>query len=97
MTLCINGSRRGCPNELKKVLPRREKTGRPKAALSQALARNIGYPKLREHLGATVAFMKLGHDYRDFAEKMDQHYPRYGDQYKLPFECDPDKDDGKGL
>jgi hypothetical protein len=27
------------------------------AALSQALTRNVGYPKLRDHLGAVVAYM----------------------------------------
>lgn len=48
----------GVLTELKKVIPKTE-TGRRKGALSQGLTRNIGYPKLREHLGATVAFMKL--------------------------------------
>lgn len=82
--------------ELKKVIPRTE-SGRRKAALSQALTRNVGYPKLREHLGAAVAFMKLSRDYLDFIDKMDTFYPRYGEQYRLPFDYDPERDDGKGL
>jgi hypothetical protein len=28
---------------------------------------------------------------------MDQHYPRFGEQYRLPFPYEPDRDDGKGL
>jgi len=68
-------------------------------ALSQGLTRNIGYPKLREHLGAAIAFMKLSQDYFDFIDKMDQHYPRFGEQYRLPLPdpYDREKDDGKGL
>lgn len=49
---------------LKKVIPKSEVTGRRKAALSQALTRNVGYPKLREHLGAVVAYMTMSKDYR---------------------------------
>ncbi len=47
----------GVLDELKRVTPK--KAGRPKNKLSQRLANNIGYPKLREHLGAVVAIMKL--------------------------------------
>jgi hypothetical protein len=86
----------GVLEELKKVIPKTE-SGRRKGALSQALTRNIGYPKLREHLGATVAFMKISRDYHDFIDKMDTHYPRFGDQYRFDFDYERDKDDGKGL
>jgi len=27
----------------------------------------------------------------------DQHYPRFGEQCRLPFPYEPDQDDGKGL
>lgn len=46
---------------------------------------------------AAVAFMKLSKDYFDFIDKLDQHYPRFGEQYRLPFPYEPDQDDGKGL
>lgn len=72
----------GVLEELKKVIPKTD-SGRRKGALSQGLTRNLGYPRLREHLGATVAFMKLSRDYHDFVDKMDTHYPRFGDQYRL--------------
>jgi hypothetical protein len=83
--------------ELKKVIPKSETTGRPKAALSQALTRNVGYPKLCEHLGAVVAYMTMSKDYPDFIEKLDRFRPRFGEQYVLPFDYEPENDDGKGL
>ena len=86
----------GVLNELKKVIPKTE-SGRRKGALSQGLTRNIGYPKLREHLGAVIAYMTMSKDYLDFVDKLDQFRPRYGEQYKLPFDYYPDQDDGKGL
>jgi hypothetical protein len=58
--------------------------------------RNVGYRKLREHLGATVALMKLSRDYHDFIDKMDTHYPRFG-QYRFDFDYEREKDDGKRL
>jgi P63C domain len=86
----------GVLSELKKAVPKNEK-GRRKAALSQALTRNVGYPKLREHLGATVAFMKISRDYHDFIDKMDTYYPKFGEQYRFDFDYERDQDDGKGL
>jgi hypothetical protein len=82
--------------ELKKVIPKTA-SGRRKGTLSQGLTRNIGYPKLREHLGATVAFMKISRDYFDFIDKMDKFYPRFGEQYEFDFNYERETDDGKGL
>jgi hypothetical protein len=80
-------------NELKKVTPRSE-TGRYTARFFQMLTRNVGYPKLREHLGAVIAVMRLSKDWYDFHAKLDRLYPRLGGstQYSLDYE-----DDGKGL
>jgi hypothetical protein len=86
----------GVLTELKRVLPKNEK-GRRKGTLSQALTRNIGYPKLREHLGATVAYMTISPDYPAFIKTLDTHRPRFHDQLELPFEYRPDEDDGKGM
>jgi hypothetical protein len=33
----------------------------------------------------------------DFVDKLDRFRPRFGEQYRLPFEYEPDKDDGTGL
>jgi len=41
--------------------------------------------------------MKISRDYHDFISKMDTHYPRHGEQYLLPFNYEPEQDDGKGL
>ena len=82
--------------ELKKVIPKND-AGRRKAALSQALTRNIGYPKLREHLGAVVAYMTMSKHHLEFIDKLDRFRPRYGEQYRLPFDYYPDHDDGKGM
>jgi P63C domain len=86
----------GVLKELKKVIPKSE-SGRPKGALSQALTRNIGYPKLREHLGAVIAYMTVSKDYFDFIDKLDTYRPRFGEQYRLPLNYEPDQDDGKGI
>lgn len=80
--------------ELKNVVPRNE-SGRPTAKYFQKLTTNIGYPKLREHLGAVVAVMKLSDSYGDFIQKLDRVHPRYGQQMSLPYE--PEKDTGKGI
>lgn len=82
--------------ELKKVIPKNE-SGRRKGAISQGLTRNIGYPKLRELLGAVVAYMSVSKDYKDFIEKLDRFRPRLEDQYELPFHYRPEEDTGTGI
>jgi hypothetical protein len=85
----------GVLEELKKVTPRND-NGRLKHKYFQRLTQNVGYPKLKEHLGAVVAIMRLSDRWSDFMEKLDRHYPRYGETMMLPF---PDyaEDDGQGL
>jgi hypothetical protein len=65
----------------------------------QWLTKNIGYPKLREHLGAVVATMKLSLDWHDFKTKLDQNYPRVGKPTQLSFDYANEEaaDTGKGL
>lgn len=86
----------GVLDELKKVTPRAE-SGRPKNRLFQRLTTNIGYPKLREHLGSVVTIMKLSNGWHNFIETIDQLHPRYNGQLSLPFRYDADEDDGQGL
>lgn len=80
----------GVLEELKRVTPKTDK-GRPKHKLFQHLTMNVGYPKLREHLGSVVTLMKLSEDWNDFRRKLDRFHPRVGDNLVLPF------DDGQGL
>ncbi len=86
----------GVLKELQNVVPRNE-AGRPTAKYFQKLTTNIGYPKLREHLGAVVAVMKLSSDYQDFISKLDRIKPRYGETMELPFDDELKQDSGKGI
>ncbi|MBN3571319.1 P63C domain-containing protein [Burkholderia cenocepacia] len=83
----------GVLDELKRVS--KGENGRPKHKLFQKLTQNIGYPKLREHLGSVVTLMKLSDNYRDFIQKLDKIHPPYGKTMQLPF--DDSEDDGKGI
>lgn len=86
----------GVLDELRKVVPRND-DGRPTAKYFQKLTTNIGYPKLREHLGSVVTIMKLSASYNDFMDKLNHIHPRYGQQMLIPYEYDPAADSGKGL
>ena len=85
----------GVLDELKKVSPR-DDTGRLRHRYFQRLTSNIGYPKLREHLGSVVTLMKLSNDWGDFMWKLDQIHPRVGDTMALPFD-EVGADSGQGL
>jgi hypothetical protein len=82
-------------SELRKLVQRND-AGRPTHKYFQRLTANTGYPKLREHLGAVVAIMKLSTNYKDFIEKLDAVAPPYGQNLLLPF-TDGLPDTGKGL
>ncbi|MFC1455710.1 P63C domain-containing protein [Microvirga arabica] len=84
----------GVLDELKRSSPKTA-SGRPKGKLFQMLTNNVGYPKLREHLGSVVAIMKLSDQWSDFMNKLDRLHPRYGETIPLPLEYQ--HDDGKGL
>jgi hypothetical protein len=79
--------------QLRLRIPRNE-SGRPVAKFSQLLTRNIGYPKLREHLGAVVATMRLSQNWHDFKAKLDRHYKRYSGPTQTAFEFDDDEGQG---
>jgi hypothetical protein len=68
----------GVLEELKKVNPKDAK-GQRKRKHFQHLTTNIGYPKLREHLGSVVTLMRISNDWDDFMVKLDQIHPRVGD------------------
>jgi hypothetical protein len=87
----------GVLDELKKANPKDE-AGRRKKKHFQWLTSNLGYPKLREHLGAVIATMKLSSDWHDFKAKLDKFYPRIGKPTQLSLEfADEEADTGKGL
>lgn len=86
----------GVLTELKRVTPRNE-DGRPTAKYFQGLTKNVGYPKLKEHLGAVVAYMRISKTWGDFMNLLDEHYPRKGETPMLPMDYEQRRDDGKGL
>jgi hypothetical protein len=83
----------GVLDELKVVTAKNDK-GRPKHKLFQHLTTNIGYPKLREHLGSVVMLMKLSDNWDDFYPKLNKFHPKFGTTMELPFDED---DTGTGL
>lgn len=83
----------GVLEELKRLTPMSE-SGRRRHKYFQHLTQNIGYPKLREHLGSVVTLMKLSGNWADFTRKLDRFHPRVGDNLVLPFD---ETDDGRGL
>jgi hypothetical protein len=81
--------------ELREKIPRND-AGRPKAKFSQMLTKNVGYPKLREHLGAVIATMRLSSDWQDFHAKLERNYPCFSGPTQGSFEFGDD-DEGTGL
>ncbi len=76
----------GVLEELKKV-QKKTAAGNGKHRLFQRLTANVGYPKLREHLGSVVTLMKLSTDWEDFKDKLDQLHPKpEGSQAVLPID-----------
>jgi hypothetical protein len=69
-------------DELKKVQDRGA-TGQPKHKLFQRLTQNVGYPKLREHLGSVVTLMKLSSDWDDFKRNLEMVHPVQDGQDQL--------------
>lgn len=86
----------GVLKELKRVTPRNG-TGRPTATYAQSLTKNVGYPKLKEHLGAVVAYMRISKTWSGFMNLLNEQYPRKGDTPMLNMDYDQRTDDGKGL
>jgi hypothetical protein len=86
----------GVLSELKRVTPRNDE-GRPTVKYFQSLTTNVGYPKLKEHLGATVALMKISKSWGGFMNLLNEHYPRLGDTPMLPMDYDQKDDEGMGL
>ena len=82
--------------ELQRVTPRNDE-GRPTAKFFQSLTSNVGYPKLKEHLGATVALMKVSKSWGGFMNLLNEHYPKLGDTRMLPMDYDQKTDGGTGL
>jgi hypothetical protein len=91
----------GVLDELRAVTPRLS-SGRLSKKLFQRLTQTRGYPKLREHLGAVVAYMELSDDWHDFMKKLNRLKPKFElpkghVSGQLSFDYDSKDDSGKGL
>ena len=64
----------GILQELKEKTPK-NKNGQKTAKFFQCLTKDIGYNKLREHLGSVVTIMKLSNDYNEFIQTLDKIHP----------------------
>lgn len=73
----------GVLEELKAVQDKAP-SGNPRHKLFQRLTQNVGYPKLREHLGSVVTLMRLSSDWDDFKAKLDTIHPVIDGQEMLP-------------
>jgi hypothetical protein len=87
----------GVLEELKRVTPRDDETGRHTQHFHRRLTTNKGYPKLRELLGSVVTIMKLSRSWGQFKTTLDRLHPRHDSTLPLPFDYDAKADDGKGL
>jgi hypothetical protein len=79
----------GVLEELKETTER-DLEGRPKHKYHQHLTQNVGYPKLREHLGSVVTLMKLSGNWGEFLRHMNHLHPRWDKTIPMDFEFDQD-------
>lgn len=74
----------GVLEELRQIIPRNE-GGRAKYRYHQRLTQNVGYPKLREHLGSVVTLMKLSQSWDEFIVYLNRVHPRWDKTVPMDF------------
>lgn len=67
--------------ELKKAASKAER----KAKLFQWLTKDMGHPKLKDHLISVVTILKLSQTPEQFKQNVDMIHPRYGDSMQFDF------------
>lgn len=60
-----------------KILTPKSKNGNKTARYFQSLSRDVGYHKLKEHLGSVVTLMKLSDNYEEFEDKLNRIHPLF--------------------
>lgn len=73
----------GVLEELRRVTPKTD-DGKLKARLHQSLTTTNGHPRLREHLAATIALMRVAPDWETFMSLIDRALPRFENTPALP-------------
>lgn len=72
----------GVLEELKTSTPK-NKVGRPKTHFHRLLTRELGHPKLREHLASVITIMRLSETWDDFMAKLDRLHRKYTKQTEM--------------
>ncbi len=75
----------GVLDELRKLEPKDDK-GRRKHRLFQWLTDDIGNPRLREHLIATIALMRGASNWKEFSRILQRSYPKLNSNLELPLD-----------
>ncbi len=75
----------GVPEELRRKNPKMP-TGNRRHKHFQWLTSDIGDPRLREHMAATIALMKASNNWDHFVRAMNRALPRYGDTIEMALE-----------
>jgi len=73
----------GVLEELRRLTPRDDK-GRLKTHLHRRLTEDLGHPKLREHLAAVVALLRISGSWDQLMRFVDHNFPKFN-QPGLPF------------
>jgi hypothetical protein len=74
----------GVREELQRTNPR-QPNGNRKAKHHQWMTRDIGHPKLREHITKVVVLMQIAKDWQQFITNLDVVAPRVGETLTMPF------------
>lgn len=74
----------GVLEELRRNTPKDE-TGRYKQKLFQRLTSDVGHPRLREHLAAVTALMKISKTWASFMLSLDVAFPKFNTTGTLAF------------
>ncbi len=61
-------------------------TGRRKHTHHQWFTPDLGHPKLKEHLAAVIALMRISMDWADFQHKLDRAFPKLNKTIPLPLD-----------
>jgi hypothetical protein len=77
---------KGVREELEKLNPPNEETGRRKHKHHQFLTPNIGHPKLQEIITGTNTLMKISPNWRKFQEHLARAFPKHGEQQSIELE-----------
>jgi hypothetical protein len=82
----------GILKELEARNPKNEK-GNRKGRHHQLLTEDVGHPALAQHLYAVMGLMRASRDWETFMALLDTAFPKFGDNYRLPFMVDLSSDD----